>query len=127
MISHDELRDIIARKLARLAIVEVTPIPEDHDPADDFTDERDVTKVRSWIDSGNPWGWCVARVRAEYRGVHHDEFLGGCAYPSERAFKRGGYWTGMRQAAILGLADKIAEQIDHASEIATALGLKVTP
>ena len=70
-------------------------------------DERTYRYIRRHLDRGNTWAWCTVIVRATWGGFEGRSVLGGCSYPSERAFKRGGYWPDMVAEAIAELNQAI--------------------
>lgn len=95
-------------KLKGKAEIEIRLHDEDHGPEDSFDDERDVQWARDQLASGNLWGWCCVEVRASFADWRASDFLGGCSYENEDAFKvPGGYYDDMVNSAIEELALKM--------------------
>lgn len=91
--------------------------PEDFPPEDSFDDPHDVAWAKEQIENGNEWGWCVAHVTAtiEIAGAtfQGNDYLGGCSYESEAAFKHpDGYYPDMVREACLDIANQIMKAED---------------
>lgn len=84
-------------------------LPEDSDPRDHFgydTEEENraaAEDIRSELNSGNEWAWFCAKVTASveiagqtFTGV---DYLGGCSYADESAFRADPYFADMRDSA----------------------------
>lgn len=74
---------------------------------DGSNDEELNEWIRSELRAGNPWAWCVAKVTVTYRGLEGTDYLCGCSYESEKAFKEGGYYESMIYDAIEELAKEL--------------------
>lgn len=106
---------------AKDVVFSVECLPEDTDfrgncmaSGNDAVDRECEDWIRSELDAGNEWAWCVAKVTAEYeapngqtfRGVAH---LGGCSYKNEADFKHPeGYYLQMQEEALDDLNRSIA-------------------
>lgn len=71
---------------------------------DGSNDEELNAWIRSELNSGNLWAWCVAKVTVTYRGLEGVDYLCGCSYKSEADFKVGGYYESMINEAVEELA-----------------------
>lgn len=106
---------MIPRKL-KMSEVEftITVLPEDIDPRGNAsainpdTDKEILDHIYANLDRGNVWAWCWVKVTAHWEGFEGSDTLGGCSYKSEAAFKRGGYYTDMKQAALDQLNAEVA-------------------
>lgn len=80
--------NLTRESLAKLATIS---LHVEHDiEAPDFTDDPDTMEwIRSELDNGNPWAWCVAIVTAQHDGCIGEAVLGGCSYESRKAFEEG--------------------------------------
>lgn len=95
-------------KLKARAEIEIRVHENDFHPKDSFDDERDVKWALDQLASGNEWGWCCVEVRASFADWRASDFLGGCSYENEDAFKvPGGYYDDMVNSAIEELALKM--------------------
>lgn len=75
---------------------------------DDETDRQIADNIREQLANGNDWAWCIVRVRAEYKGLRADSYLGGCSYKSREDFMLpGGYYDDMRAEVIADLSAQI--------------------
>lgn len=65
------------------------------------------------------WAWASVRVRASYRGLHGDDYLGCCSYDSEADFTQpGGYYDDMRETALDRLVEAV---VDVGKDVASYL------
>lgn len=67
-------------------------------------DTNNLEWIRNELRGGNGWAWCRVEVIVAFQGFEEREYLGGCSYENETAFKRCGYYTDMVKEG----ADKIA-------------------
>ncbi len=77
---------------------------------DSQADEEAEAAVLSQLRGGNPWAWCAAVVLAKYRTEDGTlyvgrDYLGGCSYESEEAFRQDGYFEDMKDQALDDLVD----------------------
>lgn len=70
---------------------------------DDAADRMAELAVRNDLESGNEWAWCEVEVKASWEGFEDSDYLGGCSYESEEAFKAGGYFEDMKAIALSNL------------------------
>jgi hypothetical protein len=75
---------------------------------DGSNDEELNAWIKSELDSGNYWAWCVAHVTVELGEFKGEDWLGGCSYESEEDFKKGGYYESM----IAEACDELAKDIE---------------
>lgn len=98
-------------KLKAKAEIDILLHENDFPPEDSFDDPRDVAWAKEQIEAGNEWGWCCVQVRARFADWTGSDFLGGCSYENERAFKvPGGYYEDMVNNAI----EELAQQMERA-------------
>jgi hypothetical protein len=84
--------------------------PEHIHPNDQFDDEGETARA---IDAGE-YEWFVACVTASKNGIElHDEYLGGCCYPTFEAFMdESGYFDDMVAEAISMAKQRIESLTD---------------
>ena len=81
--------------------------PEGHfDTGDSEEDAKICRKIREDAE-WNEWAWCTVEVRATWKCVSGNDFLGACSYASEDDFKHGGYFEDMKAEAFAELCSKI--------------------
>ena len=82
---------------------------EDEAPQDHFVDDEDVQNIYNRMEQADEWAWCAVEVQAVYNDPVSDkaysssDYLGGCSYEDEEAFKQGGYYEDMQRTAYEGL------------------------
>lgn len=79
-------------KLTRQNLAEHVTISlhADHNPGrPDFDDAKDMEWIRTQVDAGNMWAWCVVTVEATLGDGEAigQATLGGCSYESRKAFE----------------------------------------
>lgn len=81
---------------------------------DPETDKEQEDFVRSQLDSGNDWAWCIVKVTGEFKGLTAYDYLGGCSYSSEKAFiDNNDHYADMKDRC----ASEIAESLFHIQDI----------
>jgi hypothetical protein len=75
---------------------------------DDAFDKQVEDGILERLDNGDEWAWACVRVRAEYRGLHGDAYLGCCSYADEAEFRAGGYYEDMADTALDSLVAQVA-------------------
>jgi hypothetical protein len=75
---------------------------------DPETDAATEAWILGQLGSGNEWAWCTVRVRAEWRGMHGDAYLGQCSYEGREQFMADGYYDDMRAEALASLNEQVA-------------------
>jgi hypothetical protein len=125
-------KPISKTQLAKLATYTIThefddtPIEGNASAVDDITDRATNAAIRSALDAGNTWAWCVVTVTATYDGVDGLASLGACSYGSVGHFKRGGYYGTMRREALDHLHEQLIER-DRKATPAEPTPVTVTP
>lgn len=84
--------------LAKLATISTSAEREIESP--DFDDAQTMEWIRTELDAGNLWAWCVVTVTASYDGLRGLAVLGACSYESRKAFEEA------------NLADMTSEALD---------------
>ena len=88
----------------------------------DGTDEAYAQSIRDDLERGNDWAWCQVKVTATFEGMSASDYLGGCSYESEHAFKDPhGYYPDMVNRAIEGLADAIVDDLARNATLRRAI------
>ncbi len=78
---------------------------------DPVTDRQTEKWIRDQLEAGNEWAWCMVRVRAFWKGLEANDYLGCCSYLGEADFRTpGGYFDDMVSNTIDELT-RMAEEI----------------
>lgn len=61
-----------------------------------YSGHFDHPDTLTWIDyqlrRGNAWAWCQVEIQVDFKGLVSKQYLGGCSYESEEAFRRCDYF-----------------------------------
>ena len=82
---------------------------------DPETDRQTVEWIKSKLEAGNEWAWCMVKVTARWNGLEASDSLGACSYKNEEEFKQGGYYEDMVQNVLDELqrqAEAIVDKLD---------------
>lgn len=71
------------------------------------------------------WGWFCAHVIVTWNGYKGEDFLGGCSYESEEAFRADAYFDDMVSNALDGLNEYLERKLNEALETASFLKLSL--
>jgi len=85
---------------------------------DPMLDRETEDSIIADLERGNEWAWCCVKVTAEIDGFTGSDYLGGCSYENEYAFKQGAYFEDMKRAALADLGRNLHEAVragDHAA------------
>ena len=116
-------------------VVTLEALPEDDGPEGHFAsgndewDREDVARIRRDME-WNEWAWCCAHVRVYLRGaverpgyvsqtlkgLHGDDYLGGCDYASAEDFRAGGYYDDMVAEALADLQAKVDAIVEKVAQ-----------
>ena len=83
--------------------------PEGHFASGDDEEDAETCKKIREDSEWNEWAWCIVEVRAEYRGIYGNDFLGCCSYESEKNFREDGYFEDMKTQALSDLINKLSK------------------
>ena len=85
-------------------------------------DAETLAWIVNELNRGNEWAWCAVKVTATFEGMSASDYLGGCSYESEHAFKDPhGYYPDMVNRAIEGLADAIVDDLARNATLRRAI------
>lgn len=76
---------------------------------DDAFDKEVEDGIIERLNNGDVWSWAMVTVRASYKGITANDYLGGCSYGSEEDFKKGGYYEDMKQNAYNQLIEQLKD------------------
>jgi hypothetical protein len=80
---------------------------------DEETDRQIVNNIISQLNDGNEWAWCSVNVKAKWKGLEGNDYLGGCSYESEKDFiVNSGYYQDMKQIAYDDLISNLEDLND---------------
>jgi hypothetical protein len=88
--------------------------PDDEGP-EAMLDDEAACWAREQLKSGNRWGWCEARVVAEWGGCRGEASLFGCSYASADDFMQSGYYEYMCMEAmnrLWSIMEDLARQLE---------------
>ena len=78
------------------------------DSGDEDFDEKVAREIEENLDRGNEWAWACVKVTASWAGFTGTDYLGGCSYKDEDAFRApGGYLESMLGQAVDDLLREI--------------------
>ncbi len=116
LIDSLKTRTAMATWLETNATITLECLPEDIDPVEHFDDPRDVAFARTCDEE--QWRWCIAKVTMRYGDYSATDYLGGCSYDSETAFRETSmYYTDMVHACAVDLVANLMAARETAQRI----------
>lgn len=89
---------------------------------DDAVDKAQEDEILARLDRGDVWAWAEVTVTAECAGFKGVDYLCGCCYENEAAFKEpGGYFPDMCAAALENLREVLCAAVTTGNDAAELL------
>lgn len=76
---------------------------------DNDLDRECEDDIQRQLDEGNEWAWCCIRVMVTWADWEAEEYLGGCSYANEAAFRADVYFADMVDTALGRLNETIQD------------------
>lgn len=109
---RDQLVDALVKRASISLMREDEDIPYvgNCSAIDPETDAQQEQWIRDQLANDNEWAWCTVHVRASFKGVHGDDYLGCCSYLSEEDFRTTSmYYSDMVREACGHIADRLID------------------
>ena len=91
-------------------VVRIEALPEEIpvrgnacDTGDEQFDHQVEHEILNRLARDDVWAWATVIVTASWEGQESTEYLGCCCYEDEQAFRKGGYFADMVDAALSNL------------------------